>query len=284
VFFSRNTSSDRRQEILQLSGLNETHRIDAYLGLPTFVGKSRHQVFQSITEKVMSKMNNWKVCFLSQAGKEVLLKAVVQAVPRYCMSVFQLPNSLCKELNALMQSFWWRHMSKTSKIHWMSWERMSRSKSAGGLGFRDLVIFNRALLAKQGWRIMQDPNSLTVRILKAKYFPNSYFLEVPIGSRVSYLWRSVCNAREILKLGLLWRVGDGRSIKIWQDRWLPIPTTYSVQSPVQMLDPNVLVSELINYELGCWKGDIIKGVFREEEASVIENIPLSPCFPPDRLI
>jgi hypothetical protein len=85
-------------------------------------------------------------------------------------------------------------MSKTSKIHWMSWERMSRSKSVGGLGFRDLVIFNRALLAKQGWRIMQDPNSHTARILKAKYFPNSSFLEVPIGSRVSYIWRSVCNA------------------------------------------------------------------------------------------
>jgi hypothetical protein len=65
---------------------------------------------------------------------------------------------------------------------------------------------------------------------------------------------------------------------------MPTPTTYSVQSPVQMLDPNALVSELINTELGCWKGDIIRGVFREEEASVIENIPLSPCFPPDRLI
>jgi hypothetical protein len=42
VFFSRNTSPKRRQEILQLLGLTETHRIDAYLGLPTFVGKSRN--------------------------------------------------------------------------------------------------------------------------------------------------------------------------------------------------------------------------------------------------
>jgi len=39
MFFSRNTSPKRRQEIFQLSGLTETHRIDAYLGLPTFVGK-----------------------------------------------------------------------------------------------------------------------------------------------------------------------------------------------------------------------------------------------------
>jgi hypothetical protein len=121
VFFSRNTSLERRQEILWLSRLTETHRIDAYLGLPTFVGISRTQAFQHIKAKVLQKLNNWKVHFLSQAGKEVLLKTVVQGIPTYCMGIFQLPISLC-EVNAMMQSFRWIYMSKTSKIHWMSWD------------------------------------------------------------------------------------------------------------------------------------------------------------------
>jgi hypothetical protein len=114
VFFSHNTSQERRQEILQLSGLTKTHHIDAYLGLPTFVGRSKNQAFCYIKEQVLNRLTNWKVNFLSQAGKEVLLKAVVQAVPTYCMGVFQLPITLCKDLNALMQNFWWTHMSKTS--------------------------------------------------------------------------------------------------------------------------------------------------------------------------
>jgi hypothetical protein len=78
-----------------------------------------------------------------QAGNEVLLKAVVQAIPTYSTGVFQLPVALCKELNKLMQNFWWTHITNTSQIHWMSWEKMGRSKSIGGLGFRDLTFLKR---------------------------------------------------------------------------------------------------------------------------------------------
>jgi hypothetical protein len=80
---------------------------------------------------------------------EILLKAVIQAIRTYSMSVFHLPTTLCKEINKLMQRFWWGHKENNNKINWMSWERMGVSKDKGGLGFRDLVIFNKALLAKQ---------------------------------------------------------------------------------------------------------------------------------------
>jgi len=85
LFFSRNTSQERKQEILSLSRLTETHRIDTYLGLPSFVGKSKIQSFGFIKDRVLKKINNWKVKFLSQTGKEVLLKAVIQAIPTYSM-------------------------------------------------------------------------------------------------------------------------------------------------------------------------------------------------------
>jgi hypothetical protein len=82
-------------------------------------------------------------------------------------------------------------MSNSSGIHWMSWEKMDRSKRIGGMGFRDLNYFNKALLAKQGWRLCQNPSSLLGSILKAKYFPNSSFLEASLGKRPSYAWRSI---------------------------------------------------------------------------------------------
>jgi hypothetical protein len=174
VFFSRNTCIDIRKQIVNLSGLVEANRYDSYLGLPTLVGRKRTVAFQSIKDKVIRKLNNWKSKLLSLAGKEILIKAVVQAIPTYSMSVFLLPVSLCKDLNHLMQFFWWGHLCNDSKIHWMSWSRMGRAKIAG-LGFRDLLMFNKALLAKQCWRLIQFPHSLCSRILKDKYFPNTSF-------------------------------------------------------------------------------------------------------------
>jgi hypothetical protein len=155
------------------------------------VGKSRSQAFQGIKDKVWKRLQNWKVKFLSQVGKEILLKAVVQAIPTYSMSVFQLPVSFCRELNSMMTRFWWGHMSNSSKISWMSWEKMENAKSAGGLGFRDLIIFNKALFAKQCWRLLQQPNTLMARIFKAKYFPHSSFMESSLGSRPSFAWRNI---------------------------------------------------------------------------------------------
>ena len=108
---------------------------------------------------------------------------------------------------------------------------MCKPKLQGGMGFRNLQSFNLALLAKQAWRILTNPSSLAARILKAKYFPFCDILLANLGSNPSYTWRSIFNSLEVLHSGTRWRVGNGRLIHIWDDKWLPNPTTYKVISP-----------------------------------------------------
>lgn len=60
---------------------------------------------------------------------------------------------------------------------WISWEKPCKPKSEGGMGFKDLKAFNLTLLAKQGWCIQQNPSSITHKILQAKYFARSTFME-----------------------------------------------------------------------------------------------------------
>uniref|UniRef100_A0A2N9F3X0 Reverse transcriptase domain-containing protein n=1 Tax=Fagus sylvatica TaxID=28930 RepID=A0A2N9F3X0_FAGSY len=99
------------------------------------------------------------------------------------------------------------------KIHWMNKKNLYRSKHDGGMGFRDLQLFNSALLARQGWRLLHNSTSLVFRVLKAKYFPHSSFLDACVPHNASFTWRSICDAKEVLKSGLRWRVGTGEHIQ-----------------------------------------------------------------------
>jgi hypothetical protein len=141
--------------------------------------------------------------FLLQVEKEILLKAVVQAILNYNMSVFLLLKALCGDINSLMQKFWWSHKSNDSQIHWMSWRRLGITKEKGGLGFREFSCFNKALLAKQYWRLWKMPDNLIARIMKAKYFPSCKVLDANLGSKPSYAWRSIFSSKELFKEGLI---------------------------------------------------------------------------------
>jgi hypothetical protein len=107
------------------------------------------------------------------------------------------------------------------------------AKCEGGMGFKDLTLFNQALLARQGWRLMQNPDSLVSRLLKAKYFLHHSFLESSVKHNSSYIWRSICASKDVLVAGLGWRVGTGEKIRIWKDPWLMSSTTARILSPLK---------------------------------------------------
>ena len=81
------------------------------------------------------------------------------------------------------------------------------------------------MLAKQGWRLIQAPDSLCAQVLKARYYPNGSVLTAQNINGMSYTWRSVLKEINLLKKGIIWRIGNGESVDIWNDPWLPRGTT-----------------------------------------------------------
>ncbi|KAL3812349.1 hypothetical protein ACJIZ3_013617 [Penstemon smallii] len=283
VVFTRDTREEDIASILGYLPIRRELKHGKYLGLPLVVGRSKREVFDYIRERVWSRLQSLRVRSLSKAGKEVLIKSVIQAIPSYLMSCFKLPGYLIREINAMIANFWWDEKD-VKKIHWVNWNLLCSSKRDGGLGFRDLNSFNSALLAKQAWRIITCPNNLLRRVLKAKYFPNCDFLEAPLGSNPSLTWRSIWGTKKILDSGLRWRVGDGNTIRIWKDSWLPRPHAFKICSHPHQVDLNSKVKILFDESTGSWNKELIENLFWESEAKSILSIPLGTRQGSDKVI
>ncbi|KAK4392149.1 hypothetical protein Sango_1992700 [Sesamum angolense] len=219
VVFSRNTPSALREGIQGTLQIRVENRHDLYLGLPSAVGKSRRSVFQSIRDRVWNRICGWNERNLSQAGKEVLIKA------------------------SMVANYWW-HNGETKKIHWLSWKKMCIPKALGGMGFRDLHAFNLAMLSKQG------PEPLIYS-------------------------RSLHAAIDIVRGGFRWGIGSGRSIKVWQDPWLPRPFSFHILTPPGTNDPHLRVCDLIDDCSKDWNKTLVRNLFWHDEAESILAIPLS---------
>jgi len=127
--------------------------------------------------------------------------------------------------------------------------------------------------AKQAWRLLTNPDSLCARVLAAKYFPEGGVLKAKPKSNMSYTWRSILSGVELLKKGIIWRVGDGMNIRIWEDERIPRDQS---RRPFTPRGHNLLtrVDVFINLINGSWDEELIREMFWEEDAECILSIPV----------
>nr|XP_023917061.1 uncharacterized protein LOC112028598 [Quercus suber] len=284
LFFSPNTENKVKEMVKTMFGAQVIRPHEAYLGLPSLVGRSKNNTFAHLKQRVTNKVSGWKEKLLTPVGKEILIKSVAQAVPSYTISCFLLPKNLCEELTSVIRQFWWGQTGNEKKTAWLSWDAMCVPKDRGGLGFRDLRSFNLAFLAKQGWRILTNSNSLFSRVYKAKYFPHCNFAEATMGRSPSYAWRSLMAAQSIVQRGMRWQVRNGNKIRVWHDKWIPRPCTYKVISKEKPNSANALVCELINKGTGEWNIDKLNSWFLPDDKDTIMGILLSSSNANDRLV
>ena len=115
--------------------------------------------------------------------------------------------AVCKEIDSLNRKFLWGSTDNKQKVPLVKWDMVCRPRKEGGLSFRKTADMNLALLAKLGWKLEANDNSLWAHALKAKYFKGSTFLQSPSKPVASHTWRSICASKNIVKQGCSRLVG-----------------------------------------------------------------------------
>lgn len=284
VVFSSNANEALKKELSDFIGMPLLSESVKYLGLPAFLGRSKAEAYNFLIERTLHKLQGLKQKNLNQAGKEVMIKHVVQAIPSYAMACFALPKKFCDRLNSYVSNFWWGGDPENMGIHWMSWSKATQSKLTGGLGFQDFRAFNLAMLAKQGWRLTINPHSYWGQFMKGLYFPNTDFLHASKGRQPSWAWSSIIQGREILLKGVRWQVADGSKIQFWNDKWIPSSKDFKIHSGRPPDCSMEYVHEVINVSTKSWKERDIRALVCQEEADAILSIPISQSGRMDFLV
>lgn len=257
VTFSAKTPPEVRTRVKATLSIDKKGGIGKYIGLPENFGRKKSDIFASIVDRIRQKSHSWMTRFLFGAGKQIMLKAVLSAMPCYTMSCFKLPLSLCKQIQSLLTRFWWDANPEKRKMCWVAWSVLTLPKHAGGLGFRDIEAFNNALLAKIGWRILKEPQSLLARVLLRKYARDVSFLHCTVPTTASHGWQSIMAGRDTLLRGLSWVVGNEEATRVWGDPWLSFKSPSKSIGPPNLEAINLRVSDLLCPLTNQWDLDKI---------------------------
>ncbi|KAL4573100.1 hypothetical protein LXL04_019893 [Taraxacum kok-saghyz] len=198
-----------------------------YLGLPVGENMARVKGWKRLEEKFTKRLSRGKVSVLSIGGRSVLLKSVLGALGVYFFSMFVMPVTLAKKLEAIRSRFFWGGSESKRKIAWVNWEAVLASKDIGGLNVGSLVSFNLALVMKWKWLFFTSTDNIWVTVIRFLYGHNGGFFSTRCQASGFSPWARILatNAKlrekDVLQEEVMERrVGDGKKMRFWTDVWV----------------------------------------------------------------
>lgn len=176
VLFLDGLSREGKRQISKLWGLHRMKKNSIYLGYTLFLGRNTRKEFSKLKKRIQSRLDGWQSKLLSKAGKETLIKAVVQAISVYTMLTFKISKGICDNLDAMVRHFWWGTKNGSNRfLALKSWKEVCQSKDSGRLGFKRFKDINSTLLSKLGWLVAKGDNRLWVEVLRRKNLQGTSF-------------------------------------------------------------------------------------------------------------
>ena len=274
IWFSPRILRRLKDQVVGIFGIPTTDRIGIYLGTPIFTTRRTTNSYQFLVDKIQKRIEGWQAKYLSMAGWATLIKATVASIPIYAMQTTLLPQKISRQIDKMSCNFLWGDTATRCGCHTVNWDTVTLPKEANGLGIPSTCHRNRAILMNQAWRLYTNPDMLWSKVLKTKYFPQTtLFLNIR-RTGGSHIWHSLSLGIKLLLDGLRWIVGDGQTIRIWKDQWLPQGTLRSyIEGPIHFQDEDQRVNSLQNHQ--TWNFNVLPFPIPSPLQNLIQGIPIA---------
>ncbi|XP_019166674.1 PREDICTED: uncharacterized protein LOC109162425 [Ipomoea nil] len=256
----QNTKPDIARDIESILNIPATTDLGRYLGMTSLHGKVTQATFSGLIDRVTARLEGWRGKLLSFAGRVTLAKSVLGAIPTYSMQTAQLPKGVCNKLEMITRRFIWGGHGDERKVSLVKWDTVTKPKEVGGLGLRSLNSVNSAFMAKLGWRILTERDSLWAQVFRTKYGLGDGRWRADVPRIASNAWRGICSASGILDRGLTKVVRNGWGTRFWMDRWVQGNRLYDFMlRPISLPELYGQVAEYWESGRG-WRWERLEGV------------------------
>jgi ribonuclease HI/exonuclease III len=260
--YSWNTGQQELNNIVNILGFNGHATWDRikYLGLPITIGANRRSLWADIICKLKSKIAAWGGFWLTNAGKLILIKSQLAALPIYQSAFLFAPRAVTDQITKLLRDFLW-HGGKgnENRLHLAKWELIRRPIAEGGLQIRDPSLVNQSLGGKLLWQIAHDPKHPTSNTLLCKYARNSSYRKLQFDPTVNstLVWKLCCKSSKFFNNSLYKAPGNGKSTYIWQDRIMGRDPLEANQDIAEIRDWLIRAGKIRLFDISMWdsRGD-----------------------------
>lgn len=220
VFFG-NVPSEIQNSILEVTGFQRGELPIKYLGLPLISTKLKKSDCIPLIQKICRSIDSWTCRFLSHAGRLQLLKVVLYGIQGYWISHLFLQKGILKQLSSLFIKFLWGGSTTSTKMVKVSWLDCCYPKEEGGLGLKNLFLWNEAAIFHQLWRILKpDDSSIWITWVQRTVLKRRAFWTMKIPSYASWCLQKIFKCRTAASRYIKYSVGRDSSFLVWHDPWL----------------------------------------------------------------
>eukprot|EP00253_Pinus_taeda_P001588 PITA_01588 len=224
--FFFNTPPSTQRNIARVLGFTISHLPSKYLGAPLSDSVIKQVSWRSLPDKLDSKLSSWTFRALNLAGRLVLIKSVVQAMPLYLFSILVAPKGVLKAICNLQRNFLWGSTSLNRKWALVKWTEVCKTKLEGGLGLRDPLQSNNTMGAIIWWNWVSKPNTPWAQLWQAKYARGSQWndlIRMNPTSQGSLIWNNAKTQSCFIQDHSFWEIHSGKAARFWEDSWQQLP-------------------------------------------------------------